>query len=244
MRGDHADRAAARRAAAPRARCARRSVRVTPGRPRGRRAPSRRARCARARARGRSSSSRPRDVVRPTSSGALAGGGDEAQLVRPGRERDDDEPRVEQLAQPPRDEVEQPVEVGLASRARCRPRSATRAGATSASPPRTAARSRSRPRPGAASSVDELLVLLGEVLAAGLLGQVEVAVGDAAQQDRHAEERAHRRMVRREADRARVLRDQVVEPQRPRRRGSARRGSRGRAAGRRSRRASRRRCPS
>ena len=49
--------------------------------------------------------------------------------------------------------------------------------------------------------------------AALLLGQVEVAVGDAAQQDRHAEERAHRRMAGREADRARVL-GQVVQAQR------------------------------
>ena len=127
------------------------------------------------------------------------------------------------------------------SRARCRPRSATRAAATSASRPRTGGRSRSRPRPGAASSVDELLVLVGEVLAALLLGQVEVAVGDAAQQDRHAEERAHRRMVRREPDRARVLaRGRAGAAASPR--GSARRGCRGRAAGRRSRRASPRRC--
>ena len=43
---------------------------------------------------------------------------------------------------------------------------------------------------------DELLVLLGEVAAAVLLGQVEVPVGDAAQQDRHAEEGVHRRVVR------------------------------------------------
>ena len=62
---------------------------------------------------------------------------------------------------------------------------------------------------------DELLVLVREVLAALLLGEVEVAVGDAAQQDRHAEEAAHRRMSRREADRARILRE-VVQPQRPR----------------------------
>ena len=64
---------------------------------------------------------------------------------------------------------------------------------------------------------DELLVLGGEVLAALLLGQVEVAVGDAAQEDRHAEERPHRRVVRREADRARVGR-QVVQPERAARR--------------------------
>src|SRR5439155_7075652 len=59
----------------------------------------------------------------------------------------------------------------------------------------------------------QLLVLLREVLAALLLGQVEVSVGDAAQEDRDAEERAHGRVVRREADRARVAR-QVVEAER------------------------------
>ena len=63
------------------------------------------------------------------------------------------------------------------------------------------------------SSVVELLVLVGERGAALLLGQVQVAVGDSAQEDRDAEERAHRRMVRREADRARVVRE-IVEAQR------------------------------
>ena len=60
---------------------------------------------------------------------------------------------------------------------------------------------------------DELLVLVGEVLAALLLGEVEVAVGDAAQHDRHAEEAVHRWMSGREADRTRIL-GQVVQPQR------------------------------
>ena len=46
-----------------------------------------------------------------------------------------------------------------------------------------------------------------------LLGQVEVAVGDSAEHDRDAEEGAHRRVVRREADRARILGD-VVQAQR------------------------------
>ena len=61
----------------------------------------------------------------------------------------------------------------------------------------------------------ELLVLFGEGLAAGLLGQVEVAVGHAAEQDRHAEERAHRRVTGRESDRARIL-GEVVQAQRVR----------------------------
>ena len=50
----------------------------------------------------------------------------------------------------------------------------------------------------------QLLVLVREVRAARLLGQVEVAVGDAAEHDRHAEERPHRRVVAGKADRARV----------------------------------------
>ena len=52
---------------------------------------------------------------------------------------------------------------------------------------------------------DDLLVLVREVGAALLLGQVEVPVGDPAEQDRHAEERPHRRVAGREADRARIL---------------------------------------
>ena len=47
----------------------------------------------------------------------------------------------------------------------------------------------------------------------GRLGQVEVAEDAAAPLDRHAEERSHGRMVRRKADRARVVRE-IAEPQR------------------------------
>ena len=46
---------------------------------------------------------------------------------------------------------------------------------------------------------DELLVDVGEHVAVGLVGEVEVAEHLVAQQDRHAEERRHRRVVRREA---------------------------------------------
>ena len=60
---------------------------------------------------------------------------------------------------------------------------------------------------------DEVLVLLREVLAALLLRQVEVAVGHTSQQDRDAEEAAHRWMRRRKTDRARIL-GEVVQPQR------------------------------
>ena len=51
----------------------------------------------------------------------------------------------------------------------------------------------------AASADDELLVDVGEHVAAGLLGEVEVAEHLVADQDRHPEERRHRRVVRREA---------------------------------------------
>ena len=46
----------------------------------------------------------------------------------------------------------------------------------------------------------ELLVDVGEHLTVGLVGQVQVAVDDAAQPDRHAEERRHRRVSRREPE--------------------------------------------
>ena len=59
----------------------------------------------------------------------------------------------------------------------------------------------------------QLLVLLGEVDPAGLLGQVEVAVGDAAEDDRQAEERLHRRMARWKAHRAGIV-GNFVQPQR------------------------------
>ena len=61
----------------------------------------------------------------------------------------------------------------------------------------------------------DLLVLRGEVGAVGLLGQVQVPVGDAAEDDRNAEEGPHQRVVRREADRPRIRRE-IVKPQRVR----------------------------
>ena len=59
----------------------------------------------------------------------------------------------------------------------------------------------------------ELLVDVGEGLAVGLVGQVEVAVDDAAEPDRHAEERRHRRVAGREPEAVGVG-VQVGEPQR------------------------------
>ena len=56
-------------------------------------------------------------------------------------------------------------------------------------------------RPGGGGQPDgELLVDVGEHLAVGLVGQVEVAVDDAAEPDRHAEERRHRRVAGREPE--------------------------------------------
>ena len=59
----------------------------------------------------------------------------------------------------------------------------------------------------------QLGVLVREVLSTCLLREVEVPVRDAAQHDRHAQERLHRRVIRWEADGARIVRD-VVQPQR------------------------------
>ena len=49
-------------------------------------------------------------------------------------------------------------------------------------------------------SIRELLVDIGEHVATGLVAQVQVAEDLAAHGDRHAEERGHRRMIRRKAE--------------------------------------------
>ena len=61
---------------------------------------------------------------------------------------------------------------------------------------------------------DRRLLVLVRELARRLLGQVEVAPGLAVDDQRHAEERRHRRVREREAERLRVRAD-VGEPQRP-----------------------------
>ena len=66
----------------------------------------------------------------------------------------------------------------------------------------------------AASMIGHGLVSLGEVAAVALLGEVQVPEDAAARDHWHPEERPHRRVVRREADRARIGPD-VGEPQRP-----------------------------
>jgi len=60
---------------------------------------------------------------------------------------------------------------------------------------------------------DDLLVVCGEPAAGLLLGQVEVPEHGVADADRHPEEGAHRRMVRREAERHLVV-PQRVQPER------------------------------
>ena len=62
--------------------------------------------------------------------------------------------------------------------------------------------------------LEQRRVPVGERLAAGLLGQVEVPVDLALHEQRHPEEGSHRGMPGREADGQRVLAD-VVEDQRP-----------------------------
>ena len=54
--------------------------------------------------------------------GALARRGCEPQVVLAARQRERDDPRTEQLPQAADDEVEQPLEIGLGERGRCRPR--------------------------------------------------------------------------------------------------------------------------
>ena len=88
----------------------------------------------------------------------------------------------------------------------------------------------------------ELLVDVGEHLAVGLVGQVQVAVDDAAQPDRHAEERRHRRVARagtRSCRDGRAGRGAAAASGR----GSADRGCRGPRVGRRCARSPPRRCP-
>ena len=53
------------------------------------------------------------------------------------------------------------------------------------------------------------LLVFGVEWTVPLLGQIKVAVGVPAQEDRDAEEAAHRRVVRREPDRARVVGDRL-----------------------------------
>ena len=66
---------------------------------------------------------------------------------------------------------------------------------------------------GGGQSDRELLIDVGEHLAVGLVRQVQVAVDDAAQPDRHPEERRHRRVAGREPEAVRMG-VEVGQPQR------------------------------
>ena len=136
----------------------------------------------------------------------------EPQLVAADRQRKRDDPRLEELAQAPDDEIEQPLEIGLGGQ---RIPDLLQRLQLPRPPDRglVEARVLDRDRRLAGEQPDELLVFVREILAALLLGEVEVAVGDAAQHDRHAEEAVHRWMSGREADRTRILRE-IVQPQR------------------------------
>ena len=150
---------------------------------------------------------RPHQVV------ASRGRGDRERSAAVG-ERDEHQACLDQLPHPPGDEIEQRLELDLR-----RERGPDLAEALElAQPPgRRLVQPRvlDRHRRLGGEQAGQLLVLGREVRAARLLGEVEVAEGDAAEHDRHAEERPHRRVVRREAGRAGVLRD-VVQPERPR----------------------------
>ncbi len=60
--------------------------------------------------------------------------------------------------------------------------------------------------------LDQAFILFREAGFSLFFGQVEVSVGDAAEEDRHPQERRHRRMTGREADRPRIG-VEVIEPQ-------------------------------
>ena len=204
---EHPDRAVAHDQRHPEARAAAASRRVElAGRPRGRRAPSRRARSGAAVEHAPALATRAGVAVWPrSSSAAVARDRREAQLGRrlPGAARRPAGRRAARAA-------------GVATSSSRR--SSSRLGRERVPDlvqrlePRRPARRRlvqarvlDRDRRLRGEQRHELLVLARELPPAGLLGQVEVAEGDAAQQDRHAEEGAHRRVMRREADRARVL---------------------------------------
>ena len=147
-----------------------------------------------------------------SSLGALSVGGADDEPSVGGGQDDEDEPGMDELAQAGRDEVEHARDVDLGHE---RARNLVERLELLQPAGRRFVETRvlDRDRGLGGEQLHELLVLGGERGAALLLGQVQVSVGDPAQQDRDTEERPHRRVVRREADRARVV-GEVVEPQR------------------------------
>ena len=127
-------------------------------------------------------------------------------------ERNQDELRLDQLLQVARDEPEQRLELEFRDERvadlRHRLELAQPAGRALVEP-------RVLDRDGGlgGKQLRQLFVFVGEVEPVGLLGQVEVAVGDAAEDDRQAQERLHRRVALREAHRTRIVRE-LVQAQR------------------------------
>jgi hypothetical protein len=126
--------------------------------------------------------------------------------------RDEDEASRDEIAEPACDESEQRVELDLT----CQGVSDLTEGLEVAEPagrglvqPRVLDRHRRLRR----EQLRQLLVLEREGLPAFLLGEIEVPEGDAPEQDRHAEKALHRRVVRREPDRAGIVAE-IVQPQR------------------------------
>ena len=149
--------------------------------------------------------------------GRLAGDRDDHELVallEPDRHR----AGIDERARPLDDEVEQPLKVGLGTdgagdrAGRLEPAigalELVAPGGRLTVEPRVLDRDRGPGR----EDHHRLLVALVEV-AVVLVGEVEIAEGRAADEDRDAEEAVHRRVLGREAVRARVLAD-VVHPQR------------------------------
>ena len=173
--------------------------------------------------------------------GALAVGGSNDQPVARPRQGDQDDAGLDQLPQPAGDEVEQRRQLEL--RGECDPDLVQRLEPVQPASGRLV-EPRVLDRDGRlrGEQLRQLEVLLGERPAAVLLGQIQVPVRDAALEDRDAQERLHRRMVGREANRAWIVGD-VVEQERF---GLADQytGIRGRSAGRRWRRAPPRRSRS
>ena len=166
-----------------------------------------------ARARGRSSSPPARAASRRSRPRPSPSAASIRSVPSPAGQRDRDQPRADQLAQAPGDQLEQSRELDLARQRRPDLVQRLELDRPARSPPRTGARSRSRPRPGSQAS-RRAPRPLGVNEPSLLLRQVEVPERTAAKQDRHAEEAAHRRMVGREADGARIVGDRL-EPQRP-----------------------------
>ena len=158
---------------------------------------------------------RERHAHEPVGVLILAVGGGNAKLAatRHGK-RDQHEASVDETAEPARDQLEQAVELELSG-----DRITDLVQRLELAQPAGRALVQASVLDGhrclRGEKLHELLVLGREVLAALPLGEVEVAVDDAAEPYRNAEERPHRRMVRRKADRSGVF-VEIVEPERPR----------------------------